>query len=390
MSDPISDDEVRIIKPIKNKLPRPSRFDNLVNRGISDDESRVITGNRTNVSLSFKTYSESALKREESQIRHNDIVLYEEKPDPSISEEAKTGKAKKRKSKAWYAIPAALLVVISLPFLFNPLTRVHSNSVGSTELPDYSKDKYGEATYPPSNMNQEVFGVYDDDDPAKVSSELQSAISRLNEERAEEGIYAETIDIAVNDIPLTFIIPHNANPILSVGSPGAITKSSILGLQAADIRTDNQQILGAFVQEGELLGKGTTRMGFCSIIDGTILIGISESTSLFEEAINKKGYFFRQYPLIMAQEIIEVVPENKSRRRALCSIKGRIMIAATQSEESFHDFSQALLDLGVENAINLAGGDAFGWYRDINNSYNTMGTDIHTYKNENYIVWMAK
>ena len=56
----------------------------------------------------------------------------------------------------------------------------------------------------------------------------------------------------------------------------------------------------------------------------------------------------------------------------------------------FHDFAQALVDLGVENAIYLVDSRyAYGWFIDTAGEKTSFGEDIHRYKNENYIVWKA-
>ena len=63
--------------------------------------------------------------------------------------------------------------------------------------------------------------------------------------------------------------------------------------------------------------------------------------------------------------LVENELKNKSVRKALCSRYGQIFVAVTASDESYHDFSQALIDLGVKDAISLVGSKyAFGWWID--------------------------
>jgi hypothetical protein len=65
----------------------------------------------------------------------------------------------------------------------------------------------------------------------------------------------------------------------------------------------------------------------------------------------------------------------------------------TLTKESFHDFTQALVDLGVDNAVNLAGSEAYGWALDREGTKHEFGTpNFYTGrgkmpKNTNYIVW---
>ena len=205
--------------------------------------------------------------------------------------------------------------------------------------------------------------------------------------------FTEKIDTVINDVALSLYIPHNAVPELTLGVPDRNDKSIILAAQAADIRKDNRKILGAFVLKGEPLAWGLSKKGFCAIIDGNVTVGVSENSPLFEEATEKEGYFFRQFPLVDNGVLVENEPKNKTMRKALCSRAGQILVAVSETDESFHDFAQALVDLGVENAIYLVGShSSFGWYIDEGREKTLFAPDVHrgTYRNENYIVWKTK
>lgn len=200
--------------------------------------------------------------------------------------------------------------------------------------------------------------------------------------------YTEKVDTVINDVVLSIYIPHNATPELMVGRPNPQDKDIILIAQAADIRGDNFKILGAFVLKGEPLALGRSKKGFCAIIDGQVTVGVAENTPMFEDAIEKEGYFFRQFALVDNGELVENVIKNKAMRKALCSRNGQIFIAVSETDESFHDFAQALVDLGVENAISLVGSHtAYGWTIGEDGQQAMFGEDIHKYKKENYIFW---
>ena len=205
-----------------------------------------------------------------------------------------------------------------------------------------------------------------------------------------ESSFTEKIDTVINDVVLSLYIPHNAIPELTLGVPDRNDKSIILAAQAADIRKDNRKILGAFVLKGEPLAWGLSKKGFCAIIDGNVTVGVSENSPLFEEATEKEGYFFRQYALVDDGALVENEPKNKTMRKALCSRTGQVFVVVSESDESFHDFSQALVDLGIENAIYLVGShSSFGWFIDEQGEKTLFAPDVHrgTYKNENYIIW---
>lgn len=202
--------------------------------------------------------------------------------------------------------------------------------------------------------------------------------------------YTEKLDTVINDVHLSIYIPHNAKPELTLGVPDRKDKNIILAAQAADIRKDNRKILGAFVLKGEPLAWGLSKKGFCAIIEDKVTVGVSENSPLFEEATEKEGYFFRQFPLVDNGALVENEQKNKTMRKALCSRAGQIFMAVSETDESMHDFAQALVDLDVENAIYLVGShSSFGWYTNEAGEKTIFAPDVHrgTYKNENYIIW---
>lgn len=170
--------------------------------------------------------------------------------------------------------------------------------------------------------------------------------------------YTEIRDTLINDIPIRIFIPHNAEMSLHIGRMDKEDKSIIYAAQAADVRADNGGIVGAFVLNGEPKAWGLSKKGYCASINGKVTIGVADNTSLFEEATMHNGYFFRQYPLVKDGQVIDNEPKGKSIRRAICDRQGEIFMVETGSIESFHDFAQALADLGVDQAVYLEIGRA--------------------------------
>lgn len=202
--------------------------------------------------------------------------------------------------------------------------------------------------------------------------------------------YTERLDTIINDVHLALYVPHRCIPELTIGVPDIKDQSIILAAQAADVRADNGKILGAFVYKGEPKAWGLSKKGYCAIIDGEITAGVSENSPLFEEATERGGYFFRQYPLVDNGVLVDNEPKNKTMRKALCSRSGQILMVVSESDESFHDFAQALVDLGVDDAVYLVGSHtSYGWYKDENGSLTEFAEPDarKVYKNETYIIW---
>ncbi len=205
--------------------------------------------------------------------------------------------------------------------------------------------------------------------------------------------FTEILDTLINDIPIRIFIPHNAGLSLHVGRMNKEDKSIIFAAQAADVRADNGGIVGAFVLKGVPRAWGLSKKGYCASIDGKITIGVAENSPLFEEATERGGYFFRQYPLVSDGRVVENEPKGKSIRRAICDRQGEIFMVETGTAESFHDFSQALVDLGVDQAVYLVGSSAYGWAVDESGTTHEFGEDNYYRgrrrmpKNTSYIVW---
>lgn len=204
--------------------------------------------------------------------------------------------------------------------------------------------------------------------------------------------YIEVLEETVNDVPLFVYVPHEAEMSLSVGRPDKSDPGIIFTTQAADIRGDNFEIVGDFVLKGEQLARGVAKTGFCAVIDNKITIGVADNTPLLQEAIDNKGYFFRQYPLVNDGVLVENNPKNKSIRRALAVRTDKTLMVESRSPESFHDFAQALIDIGVSDAIYLVGSNiTFGWYYDKEHNRTEFGVEQEELPdNTSYIVWRTK
>ena len=198
-----------------------------------------------------------------------------------------------------------------------------------------------------------------------------------------------TKDTTVNDIPMRLYVPLNVTPRLEVGYKCIDdTTRNLLLFQAADIRADNKKIVGAFVLRGKPLSWGLSKKGYCSIIGDEVTIGVADNSPLFEQATEVGGYFFRQYPLVSNETLVENELKSQSTRRGLCELEGKVVVAETFTPESLHDFSQALVDIGTTNAIYLVGSAAIGWHRTIDGRGIASGQwEPRVYKNVSFIVW---
>lgn len=228
------------------------------------------------------------------------------------------------------------------------------------------------------------------DDPISLEQTIPAdtlSIESITEEPAVDEAYTTIQDTTVNDIPLIIYNPTGGRMDLWLGKSPEKDKSIILAAHAADIRADVDLPAGAFVYKGELISKGHSKYGFCAIIDSVISIGRQRETPLLERVIEQNGSFFRQYSLVSNGILVSVPPKGKFIRRALCLMNGKFLIVETETNESYHDFSQALVDIGVTEALSLVGGynPVVGRDRDGKIITENAGVQGSTY--ENFIVW---
>ena len=89
--------------------------------------------------------------------------------------------------------------------------------------------------------------------------------------------------------------------------------------------------------------------------------------------------------------MVENKPKGKAVRHALCEIDGQVAVVSSLSNESLHDFAQALEDMGVRQAIYLTGADSYGFCRPQDRPFTSWGnvTLAASYGNVNFIVWKS-
>lgn len=230
-------------------------------------------------------------------------------------------------------------------------------------------------------------------DPAPVVRESVGVKQPLSRAVDKGRGFIEMADTTINDIPMRLYLPHDVQASLHVGIIDRNDPSILFAAQAADVRADNGGIVGAFVLAGEPKAWGLSKKGYCAIINDTVTVGVADNSPLFEEATEKGGYFFRQFPLVDNGRLVENEQRGKSVRRAICDRNGEVFTVETLTEESFHDFAQALVDLGVDNAIYMVGAGAYGWATDFEGQRHEFGNPAppkKKWKNISYLVMRSK
>ena len=217
-------------------------------------------------------------------------------------------------------------------------------------------------------------------------------IETPNLENIDEKGYIETQEETANSVSLLIHIPHHATMSLTLGMPDKSDSTIIFATQAADIRADNKRIVGEFVLEGRQIARGVAKRGFCAVIDNTISIGMGDNTPLLQQAIDNNGFFFRQYPLVHNGALIENNPQNSSIRRALAVRNEQIIMIESQHNATFQEFSQALVEIGISDALYLVGGrNTCGWYYTKDSVRHEFGSELSNLPPyTSFIIWRTK
>lgn len=224
--------------------------------------------------------------------------------------------------------------------------------------------------------------------PSIAQQTLTTPTTAATGNDGKSAAYTERRDTVIDGIRLMVLTPVNATPTLEIG-PAVLNDNTVaLVAQAADIRADNNEIVGLFVLKGELISKGEAKAGYCAIINGEISIGVSDASPMFEQALTTDGYFFRQFPLVVGGQVVENKNRGKASRKALAEINGRVSIVSTYDRVSMDDFSEAIVNAGFRNAVYLVGGYSYGRYKDRDGLRIIFGSSwMKEMEYVNFIVW---
>ena len=224
-------------------------------------------------------------------------------------------------------------------------------------------------------------------DVKHFKTELKAPPRKQPEPEMTSGAEYETQ--VVNDVWLDVfkILEMHAELSLDISEYADSTECFIV--QAADIRKDNGKFVGDFVLNGEKLSSGKRKEGFCAIVDGRVTIGMSTDDEVMNHCMVNGGSFFRQYPLVVDGVMQPSNVKGKSIRRALAQNEDGLYIVMTEERESVHNFSEALVDMGMKNAISLVGGNkAYMYWMQDDECWES--ADLEKVDNRNFIVFRRK
>lgn len=198
-----------------------------------------------------------------------------------------------------------------------------------------------------------------------VSTTPKENIAKLERLSKDQGKASVVLtQDSILGVALNFYALNGLRAELTTQEPDTADKSVLLYSRSADY-THEGKYLGSVVMEGKEKSSDVSRLGYCGMANGNIVIGVSRSDRVKDYCEEQGGSFFRQFILLSDG----VVPSHfslhgKVERRALGRMSGdRLYYIETRHKETLWDFADALREYGFVDAIYITGGTCYSYYR---------------------------
>ena len=198
-----------------------------------------------------------------------------------------------------------------------------------------------------------------------ISVSPKDNIKKLDSMQAQNGSSSVVLKTdSVLGVALNIYELHNVKAELTLVEPDTADHSVLLYTRTADY-TATGKYIGSLVVDGEQKRSDVSRLGYCAIAKGNMVIGISRFDDMCEHMVERDGSYFRQFVLVSNGELPQrFFLHGKVERKALArTADDRLCIIETPHPETLWDFADALREYGYVDAIYLTGGNESGFYR---------------------------
>ena len=198
-----------------------------------------------------------------------------------------------------------------------------------------------------------------------ISVSPKDNIKKLDSMQVQKGSSEVVLKTdSVLGVALDIYELHNVRAELSLVEPDTADQSVLMYTRTADY-TSAGKYIGSLVVDGEEKQSDASRLGYCAIEKGNMVIGVSRFDDMQEHMIERDGSYFRQFVLVSNGELPHRFSlHGKVERKALArTADDRLCIIATRHPETLWDFADALREYGYVDAIYLTGGNESGFYR---------------------------
>ena len=181
---------------------------------------------------------------------------------------------------------------------------------------------------------------------------------------------------------------ENLQAEISLVEPDTTDMSVWMYSRSAD-HTSTNEYLGSLVMNGKELASDVSRLGYCAMANGNIVLGISRSDKVKDYVEERGGSFFRQFILVSDGVLpAKFQLHGKVERRALARTSDdHLYYIETRHPETLWDFADALREYGFADAIYITGGKCHSFYRTPDGKPHNIGDDtLHPHKKYQKIV----
>lgn len=172
---------------------------------------------------------------------------------------------------------------------------------------------------------------------------------------------------SVLGVELNFYELRGLKAAISFVEPSAADQSTYFYCQGPDYKnasSRNAQYLGTLIVQGKMYDSDTTRLGYCAMAGGNMVIGVARDEDVMEYCMEHGGDFFRQHVLVSDGVLPrEFDIHGKKIRRALGRMGDKYYVVESTGKETMWDFADALREYGFNDAINLSNDYTRGFYR---------------------------
>lgn len=198
-----------------------------------------------------------------------------------------------------------------------------------------------------------------------ISVSPEDNIKKLDNMKAQHGpSEIVTKSDSVLGVALNIHELHNVKAELALSEPDTADHNVLLYTRTADY-TPTGKHLGSLVIDGEEKQSDVSRLGYCAIEHGNMVIGISRFDDMKKHMISHCGSYFRQFVLVSNGELPQrFFLHGKVERKALArTADDLICVIETRYPETLWSFADALREYGYVDAIYLTGGNESGFCR---------------------------
>lgn len=209
-----------------------------------------------------------------------------------------------------------------------------------------------------------------------VSTSSKENIAKLGRAAARGG--ADGVSLtgdSILGVAMNFYRLSGLKAEIALAQPDTTDASVMLCTRCSDY-TATGQYLGSLVVGGRVLQTDRSRVGYCAMANGNVVIGVSRSEKVKDYCAERGGAFFRQFVLVSDGVLpTRFVLHGKMERRALARMADdSIYLVETRHKETLWDFADAMREYGFVDAIYLTGGQSRSWYRSPDGTCHDIGS----------------